>query len=217
MASTPVVELLADVAQICRKAPSGTMIRAYVRSARDFCRQSRWFRSSLAGQTEAGTQVYSLGSDPDLEVVGLHACTAAQISGNTKQWPLSVCNDTGQWQPGGNPSQPRQYAYVPEGQIAFGPTVPDQVYNVLMTLVLAPKRGAVVVPAEILVKWEYAIQAGTLEYLLALPGMPWTDLAESKRQGLTYRAGINNARADEQRGYNAGTVFARRRPFIVGR
>lgn len=217
MANVPVIEVIADVAQICRKAPTGTLIRAYVRSARDFCRQSRWFRGSLAGQTVASTQVYSLGSDPYLQVVGLHACTAAQISGNTKPWPLGVCNDTGRWQPGGNPAQPRQYAYVPEGQIAFGPTVPDKVYDILMTLVLAPKRGVVAVPEEILVKWEYAIQAGTLGYLLALPGMPWTDLAESKRQLVTYQAGISNARADEQRGYNAGTVFMKRRPFIVGR
>lgn len=217
MANVRIAELLPDVAQICRKAPTGTLIRAYARSARDFCRQTRWYRSALAGQTVAGQQVYSLGSDPYLQVVGLHAATAAQISGNTKPWPLVVCHDTGAWDPGGNPGNPRQYAYVPEGQIAFGPTVPNLVLNIQMTLVLAPKRGVVELPEEILVKWEYALQAGTLGYLLALPDMPWTDLAEAKRQLATYQSGINNARADEQRGYNAGTVFMRRRPFIVGR
>lgn len=217
MANVAVLDVIADVAQICRKAPNGTLIRAYMRAANEFCRQSRWYRSALAGQTEAGTQVYNLGSDPHVQVVGVHAATAARLTGNTKSWPLGICNDTGGWNPNGTRTQPRQFAYVPEGQIAFGPNLPDAVYNIAMTLVLTPRRRAVVVPEEILVKWEGALQAGALQYLLALPNMPWTDLAESKRQGMTFQAGISNARADEQRGYNAGTVFMRRRPFIVGR
>ena len=36
-------------------------------------------------------------------------------------------------------------------------------------------------------------------------------------QARVFQSGINNARVDEQREYNAGTRFLQRRPFIVGR
>ncbi len=218
MAQVLITELLPDVAQICRKAPQGTLIRAYARAAHEFCKQTRWYRSSLPGQILAGQQQYSLGYDALVQVVGLAAVTCTPTTGgNLKPYPLSVCNDTGAWNPSGSATQPQQYAYVPEGQVVFGPNAPNAVYNTLLTLVLAPRMRVSSVPEEILPKWELALQAGALEYLLALPKMPWTDLAESKRQGQVFRSGISNARADEQRGYNAGTVFMRRRPFIVGR
>ncbi len=218
MQMVPIIQLLPEVAQICRKAPTGTLIRAYARAANDFCRQSRWLRSNLAGQVDTSAQVYNLGSDPNLQIIGLKACTCAPTTGgNLQPYPLVVSNDTGSWNPNGTATQPQQYAYVPEGQIAFGPNAINAVYNVEVTLVLTPRKGIVSTPEVILAKWENTLQAGALEYLLSLPEMPWTDLAESKRQGMVFRSGINNAKADEQRGYNAGTVFIRRRPFIVGR
>lgn len=214
MANVPVLNVIADVAQLVRQAPNPTVIGAYVRAARKFCRESRWLRVELVGQTEADTRVYSLGSDPYLEVLGLRAASAARTSGNTQRWPLRV-STTDAWDPNAGPGKPQRYAYVPEAQIAIDP-VPDGVYDLTLTLVAQPKAGVNELPEELLVKWDQVLQAGALAYLFAIPGQAWTDLAESKRQEAVLQSGINNARADEQREFNVGTSFIKRRPFVVG-
>lgn len=214
MAQTPIVDVLADVAQIARQAPTSTLIRAYVRAARKFCHQSRWLRSTLTGQTVADLALYSLGSDPDLEVIGLKAVSAAALTGNTQARPLRVSVPTG-WIADQQPGQPIRYAYVPEGQMALNPT-PDAAYNMVMTLVLQPTKTTTSLPSELLVRWDQALQAGALEYLYSLPGQPWSDPQQSILEGRKFQAGIGNARADEQRDYNVGTFIARKRPFVVG-
>ncbi|MBX3603188.1 MAG: hypothetical protein KF863_21415 [Rubrivivax sp.] len=214
MANVPVLNVIADVAQLVRNAPNPTLIAAYVRAARKFCRESRWLRVELLGQAEADTRVYSLGSDPYLEVLGLRAASAARTSGNTKRWPLTVSATDG-WDPNAGPGKPQRYAYVPEAQVAIDP-VPDGAYDLTLTLVVQPKAGVNELPEELLVKWDQVLQAGALAYLFAIPGQTWTDLAESKRQAAVLQSGINNARADEQREFNAGTTFIKRRRFLAG-
>jgi hypothetical protein len=215
VANVAVLDVMADVAQLVRQAPNGTLIGAYIRAARRFCRESRWYRATLPGQTAAGTKLYSLGSDPYLEVLGLKAASANRLTGDTKVWPLGV-SDTTSWDPNAQPGKPKVYAYVPEAQFALFPT-PDNIYALTLTLVLQPKAGANQVPEELLVKWDQTLQAGALSYLYSLADMPWTSAAEAARNEAIFKAGISNAKADEQREYNAGTQFIKRRPFLVGR
>jgi hypothetical protein len=60
MAQKAVIDLLPDVAQVCRQAPMPTMIAAYVRAARRLCLGSRWLQASINGATIAPT--YSTGT-----------------------------------------------------------------------------------------------------------------------------------------------------------
>lgn len=215
MAQTQVLDVIQDVAQIVRNAPNTTLIGAYIRAARKFCRETRWMRVSVSGQTTAGVQVYTLGSDPHVEVLGIRAASAARLAGDTKQWTLGLSN-TDAWDPNTRPARPLRYAYVPEGQIAIHPT-PDAAYALTLKVVVQPKDGATALAEELLVKWDQALQSGALSYLLTISGQPWTNplLAEQHRRA--FQAAINNARADEQREFNAGNAFVRRRPFLVGR
>lgn len=213
MAQVQVMSVIADVAQIVRQAPNATLIGAYIRAARKFCRESRWYRATLAGETAADQRLYSLGSDPYLEVLGLKAVGAQPIGGG-KATPLGVSNTTG-WVEGANTGRPQRYAYVPEAQVALDP-VPDGVYPLTLTLVLQPKDGSTSVPEELLVKWDQALQDGALAYLLDIANMPWTDPLQAERHRRAFQAAISNARADEQREFNAGSQFIKRRAFIVG-
>lgn len=212
MAQVQVMDVIADVAQIARQAPNATLIGAYIRAARKFCRESRWYRASLSGATEAGTRTYSLGSDTYLEVLGMRAASAAAATGDP--WPLGVSN-TSTWGTSTQQGKPRRYAYIPEAQFALDP-IPDGIYTLNLTLVLQPKKGAASVPEELLTKWDQALQDGALSYLLDIPGMPWTDQMQAERRRRAFQAAISNARADEQREFNAGSQFIRRRPFLVG-
>lgn len=214
MANVAILDRIADVAQLVRNAPNTTLIGAYVRAARKFCRESRWHRVALTGETVAGTRLYSLGSDTYMEVLGLRAASAARLTGDTKAWPLHV-GDTGSWDPGAQQGRPRLYAYVPEGQVALDP-VPDAAYALSLTLVVQPKAGVNEIAEELLVKWDQVLQAGALSYLLEIPGMPWTDPAAAERKRREFHAGIANAKADEQREYNAGSALVQRRRFLVG-
>lgn len=214
MTQVAVIDLIADIAQIAREAPNPTIIRAYNRAAREFCRQSRWLRSSLPGETEAGTMLYSMGPDPDLEVIGLRAVSLARRTGNTRPRPLRVSTSTS-WPFGERNAEPQRYVYVPEGQIALNPT-PDAVYDLLMTLVIMPTLATNSVPAELLPRWDQTLQAGALAYLYEVPRQPWTNLEMAQLKMRQFQAGIGNAKAAEQKEYQSGTTIARKPAFVVG-
>lgn len=212
---TPLIDLIPDVAQIVRKAPNATIIRAMNRAAREFCKQSRWLRLTLPGETSPDVVLYSMGADQDLEIIGIKAATRAARSGNIKPRALSLSDPTG-WPAGQHNGTPQRYAYVPEGQLALDPP-PDAVYDLVLTIVVQPTLGSNSIPGQLVVRWDRVIKAGALAYLYEIPEQPWTNLTQAALKQREFQSGISNARADEQRNYQAGTQIAHRRPFIVGR
>lgn len=215
MATVSIMDLMGAVAMKCRQAPEPVLVEAYRRAARAFCSETRWLRVTIPGApTEAGQSLYTLDGDPFHEVVGVRAVTAQADIGDRKAWPVHP-SDRATWDPNRGPEKPRQFAYVPEAQLALFPT-PDAVYQLTLTLALSPKRGATAIDEALLTKWDRALEAGALSYLLAIADMPWTDKAEAQMQERVFRAAINNARADEQRAHQAGTVLRRGTPFVVG-
>lgn len=213
MTNVDVFDKLAFVAERVRKCPTVTLRRAYVRAMRDWCAQTRWLRTTIAGATVANTQLYDLGSDPYVEIVAITEMSG--VSGNLTPpqiWALRA-GIAQSWNPNINTSQPQEYAYVPEGQFSLYP-VPDAVYNLTVVVVLQPKDGAVQVPAAPLVKYSSDIEAGALSVLLSMKGMPWYDAPEAMRQDKIFRSGINNAKADAQRLYQSGSQRATPRRFL---
>jgi hypothetical protein len=215
MATVPIMDLIAPAAMVARQTPEPVLIDAYRRAARQFCRQSRWLKVTVPGApTEIDRQTYTLDGDPFHEVVGIRAASAQVAIGDRKAWTLTPSDTTG-WNPNELPGRPRRFAYVPEAQVALHP-VPDAVYQLTLTLVLQPQRGATQVDEALTFKWDEALIAGALANLLAIADMPWTNPAEAERYRRTFQAGINNARADDQRGHQAGTVIRTSRPFLAG-
>lgn len=212
MANVNIEDLIVDVAQVVRRCPTATLLQAYSRAAHDFFRQSRWWRVSVTGATVAGTQVYSLGSDPYSDIIGIRAMQGS-FSTPVIYFPLSPSDPT-TWNPSFENQQPLTYTYVPEGQFALFP-IPDAVYNLLVTAQVAPKHGATVLDESLLPKWRQSLEAGALAYLLNIPRQPWTNPVEAARQATRFQAGIANAKADEQRQFNTGTQMAKKRPFAV--
>lgn len=212
---TPLINIIPDIAQLCRKAPNATLIRALNRAAREFCKQSRWLRMTLQGESAFNTVLYSMGADQDLEVIGLKAVSSAARTGNIKPRALRVSDPTG-WPAAQKPGAPQRYAYVPEGQLALDPP-PDAVYDLVLTIVVQPTLVANSIPGQLLTRWDRVLKAGALAYLYEIDGQPWTDPVKAQLKQREFQSGISNARADEQRNYQAGTQIAVRRPFIVGR
>lgn len=213
-----VFDQLASVASVVRKAPSTVLRRAYVKAFRDWCSETRWLRVNIPGQTVEGAQVYDLGSDPYLEIISVRAMSAsAQPVGVTPSntVPLRV-QDSTLWDPDEPHNRPTRYAYVPEGQVALWP-IPDDAYNVLVTVCVQPKDGVAQVPAEPLKKYSTGIEAGALMHLLRIPGQPWTDARMADKYEAIWNSAVSNGKAEEQRAYNTGSMRARPRPFVVGR
>lgn len=210
MSNVAIIDRIQDVAQIVRRCPTATLVRAYARAARILCTESRWYCVNVPGATVAGTQQYTLGNDPLLEIIGIYAMQGTDDSGGSPQvFPIRV-GDPQTWNPNVNDGQPTRYAYVPEAQFVLYP-VPDDAYDLAVTLQVTPKEGVTQLPAELLAKWSEAFQNGALGYLLSLPGQPWTD----PQMGVLYERKFNaakaNAKADAQRRYQTGTVMARGR------
>lgn len=214
---TPVTDLLTFVQQRIRQCPRNVASQAYVRAARDWCQQTRWYRINLDAQTVQGQQLYSLGSDPFLEVIAVPLASitiqaqATNQSNTVPLWPLNTQSFSPNW----GEQQPIWFAYVPEGQVAFSPT-PNATYPVSLTLVCQPRDGVDALPDELLVKWKSAFEAGALEYLYSLDGEAWANPNLSLKYGAIFRASINNGKAAIALGNQTGSQRATPRSFIVG-
>lgn len=203
---------LANIAQRVRQCNRVTMVRAYARAARQFCNETRWYRVNLNGTLAIGTRVYALGSDPNLEIITATAVQVTDTDGS-RTWPLNPMTPAA-INPNVSSGQPRRFAYLPEASIAYDP-LPDKAYPTLIELACQPRDESTDIPDELLVKWRQAFEAGALEYLFSLTGESWADANESKLQGAKYRAFINNAKADVQRGFQVGAVRAQPRRFVT--
>jgi len=210
MARVAVLDRIRDVAQYAKRCPNGTLVAAYIRAARELLTESRWYLSTLPGATVAGTQAYSLGSDPYEEVIGIKAMALTMPNGQQRTMDVS---DPTQWPMNPTNAQPRVYAYVPEGQFAVYPP-PDAAYPLQVSIVLIPKEGVNSIDERLLVKWDRGIQAGALSYLLRMKE-PWQDVREADRQDLLFRAAINNAKAEAQKQFQAMSTRATPRQLIV--
>ncbi len=211
-------DYLVNIAQICRKCPTNTLRHAYMRAYREWSQQAQWLKVNIPGATVVNQAQYALGNDPNLDIIGIFAmqATFTPNGGNPQTWGLGP-TDSNTWSPNVPASpQPTQYQYVPEAQFAIWPT-PSTVVDLVVTAIVTPKEGAVNVPLAPLQKYSNDFEAGALEYLLMLPGMPWSNPAAATMYGRAFRSGISNGKAEAQRGYNTGPGRARPRQFVTPR
>lgn len=204
--------VLTNVRQIARKCPNITLRRAYTRAMREWCQQTQWLRITLTGSTIVDQKVYTLGTDPNLDIVGIRAVSITDAAGYV--YGLGTSDST-LWNPNAQSSRPRRYCYLPEGQFALDAT-PDLVYALTVSIIVVPKEtpaADATVPAEPLVKYSNDFEAGALAFLLAIPGEPWSNPAVAQGYARAFQVSINNARAEVQRAFNTGTVRVRPRPF----
>lgn len=210
-----VANLVRDVAQKIRPCPRETMFNAYLRAARTLCGESRWYRVNLDAATTALQQLYSLGSDPFLEIIDVPFVSLVTNPGVSPANIVPLQNQpSNAFNPNIEADTPIWYSYIPEAQIAFSP-IPDRAYPVSMTLVLQPRDGVTEVPDEILPKWRIAIEDGALGYLYGLTGEPFADPRLALYHQQRFQAAINNAKANVAMGYQSGSQRATPRRFVT--
>lgn len=214
-------EQLTKIAQLIRPCPTATLAFAYLRAARDFCGQTRWYQTPVELTLTAGIRAYTLTppvasgfASTQLEAVDL------AWEGN---WINSALNGVANWTPlrkmglAFNPNldnnTPLRVAYTPEGEVQFDP-IPDQAYPVKLMVAWQPTVDATDIPDALLTKWRDAIEAGALAYLYALAGEPWANPNEVVRYTGLARAGINNGKAAVAQAFQSGSRRANPRPFF---
>jgi hypothetical protein len=203
-----IADLLQEVAQKARKCPTPTLVHAYRQAARKFCNQSKWLRRELEIATVAAEPQYDLVPDTGdamLEVIGVRVLTV--INPATENYRANPSDPMG-WNPAMPPGAPQTWCYVPESEIAVFPT-PDNVYTLVCTVECQPLVDAVELPDDLLRKWDQALSAGALAYLLNIHGQPWYDPRMARENAIAFQAEISNAKANVARAYNTGTVMAR--------
>jgi hypothetical protein len=197
--------------------PSPLLKYAYVRAARQLAGESRWYRTSLEATLTIDQTQYDISPDSDalLEVVDVFDGQLTTIVNGVNDRIVTLDKSNGDdFDPNADAGQPESFMYVPEAEVAFN-RPPDKAYEVAFTLVVQPQNGVDEIPDALLNKWQVQIEAGALEYLYSLAGQPWYDRTLADRYGAVFRAGISNAKADAQRGYQSGSVMVRRRSWIV--
>lgn len=206
-----VIDLLQAVAQKARRCPDPTLIEAYVGAARRFCRETRFVRENVPGQTVIGQALYSLGSDALVEIINVQSMSARL--GGSQAWPVL---------PGpqltfveGPAERPRFFKYVPDAHFCLQSNA-DAVYDLTIEVAVQPRKTAVAIPDVLVTAHDKTLDAGALSYLLDISGQAWTDHAEAKRQEEVFKAGINNARNAVARQHTDGRLLAVRRPFLAG-
>lgn len=210
-----VINLIRDVAQLIRPCPRETMLNAYVRAARQFCGETRWYRVNLDAATVANQQLYSLGSDPFLEVVDVPYVSMVTNPGVNQPNIVPLVNQpSNAFNPNVESDTPIWFSYIPEAQIAFSP-IPDSVYPVSMTLVVQPRDGVTEIPDEILPKWRLAFEAGALAYLFGLAGEPFANPNEAAKYAAIFRSYVNSGKASVAMGFQSGSQRATPRRFVT--
>jgi hypothetical protein len=208
-------ELIRDVAQKIRPCPRETILNAYVRAARQFCGETRWYRVNLDAATVANQQLYSLGSDPFIEIVDVPFVSMVTNPGVSQANIVPLVNQpSNAFNPNIESDTPIWYSYIPEAQIAFSP-IPDSAYPVSMTLVCQPRDGVTEIPNEILPKWRLAFEAGALAYLYGLTGEPFADPREAAKYEAVFRSYINSGKASVAMGFQSGSQRATPRRFVT--
>ncbi len=204
-----ITDLLQEVAQKARRCPNPTLIKAYRDAARRFCVQSRWLRRELEILTEQGENQYDLVPDTGdsmLEIIGVRVITIINPAGNNYRIDPS---DPMGWNPAMPPGAPQTWCYVPESEVGIFPTADSGGYTLVCTVECQPMVSVVELPDDLLRKWDQALSAGALAYLLNIHDQPWTNAREARENAILFQAAINSARADQQRAYNTGTSMAR--------
>lgn len=210
-----VINLIRDVAQKIRPCPRETMLNAYVRAARQFCGESRWYRVNLDAATTANQQLYSLGSDPWIEIIDVPFVSMVTNPGVNQANIVPLVNQpSNAFNPNIESDTPIWYSYIPEAQIAFSP-IPDNAYPVSMTLVCQPRDGVTEIPDELLVKWRLAFEDGALAYLYGLVGEPFADPRLAMLYESKFRSAINNGKANVAMGFQSGSQRATPRRFVT--
>lgn len=206
-----IVDLLQNVAQKIRRAPQPTLVHAYREAARKFCLESHWLRRQVIVDTLAdGTQDYDLtlieSVDADLEIIAVEDPIKVTIADGS-EYPIRPSNQL-VWVVQVAPTSPQTWAYVPESAIKVFPP-PDAVYTMTLTVDVQPIVNAQSLPDDLLRKWDRALSSGALAYLYDIAGQPWTNPGLARIEAVKFQAAINNAKGDQQRGFNTGTVMAR--------
>lgn len=218
-----VSQLLVGIAQKVRPCPSATLRYAYLRAARRFCTETRWYQLPYELTLVAGQRTYVITpptrsgfATPQLEVIDLawyghwlNSSLTGQLS-----WARLLKGDPSRWNPNMANQTPTRVAYYPEGEVQFDPT-PDQAYPVNLQVAYQPTADATDIPDELLVKWTYGIEAGALAYLYGLAGEPWADALKEKQASDAAQAAINNAKAIVAAAYQSGSRRANPRPFVA--
>jgi hypothetical protein len=194
--------LTSELLLICRTCPMQVLVQAYVRAARQLCNKSHWLLASVAGVATVADPLYTFGTDPFTEVIGVKSVAINEDLLGLDFEPITE-SSSGGWDTTRADDVPEFYTYVPEGMIALYPT-PDLAYPLRTIIEVQPKRDAVSIDETLVVSWDYALQAGALAWLLDLPRTPWMDKNEANKQFLIFRGQMNQATSSAQRGYNAG-------------
>jgi hypothetical protein len=200
MTQIAVTELLHPITEIVRQCPTSTLIRNYIRAARKLCNDSRLLLRNTTAVTIANDPQYVIGDNPYEEVIGIKGMS--YINGQNRVQAITE-RDAAEWDANESADEPEFYEYLPHSEFVLGPT-PNAVYNLTLTLVVQPKRGAVTIERNLLVDWSDALEHGALYYLLRIKGQPWSDPAESTNQLVLFVDQINRAKSAVAAGHNAG-------------
>jgi hypothetical protein len=215
MSDVPILDQISPIQQQVPKCAELTIVAAYRRGLRLWCAQSRWFRRNLSAQVLQGMATYSLGADPIVEIVDvpMGAIHVDYPNNTVQKFPMKP-SDPSMFDPNAPRSRPFTYAYLPEGSITFY-YVPNQDYNVTLTLALSYTDHTEVMDSTLLPKWHAVFEAGALMYLLGLKSEAWYDPPTSMLYSRIFQSGVHNAKADVARLYQSGTVMGRRRGWIT--
>lgn len=214
MNNVSVFDQLRNVAQMARKCPTPTLQSAYVTAVRDWCTQTQWLRVQIPGSTTVDQKLYSLGSDPLLEIIAIAAMSVTQVIGGKPQILPVWVSDSGSWDPNVAPGMPRNYAYVPEAQFAVYPT-PNEVYGLTITAIVSPVDNVKLIPEILLRKYSSVFEAGALGYLLAMKDTPWHDPVQAAYHKRAFTSGVSNGKAEVQRNFNTGSQRVTPRRFFA--
>lgn len=209
------LEVFAALVRPQIKGPSDPAIEsAVIRAARNLCAQSWFVRRLVQLPLVIGQAEYPFALPPatGLEIVGVRA-SQRKPTENDSTTPLAQ-PDFGGVNPDRESLHPYQFFFRPYTTIVVNPA-PQVAITVPIEIAVQPRRDATVLPDELAVEWDDVIAAGALGILMNQRGFDWYDPNAAVFHNNTFRAGLDNAKAQSLRNYQRANLQVRPRRFAL--
>ena len=176
-------------------APKNFVRQAMLETAREFCRETRYWREDLAAEdTVVDTHTYALTIPADSEVVDFADVYYMNKRSLVPKTPRQLNDVNEQWRT--QTGEPYYYTRVDNASVRLV-YIPQSAETgaIRARAILQPAFTATSIDDKILDDFDEAIIHGTLYRILRTPGRVWSDLKTATYYGTLFREAVDEASA----------------------
>lgn len=200
-------DLRKEVKLHANNCPDITIDYALIRALRNFCRESRYYRTTINVNQVSGTSSYTIVPVDGSEVIDVEY---VELENNNKLYPLT------EEEASRTDGSVTGFYFYPPNVLSVYPQPTENVTNgIEIRAVLMPPESTTTIPDAVYRNFKETIVSGALSYILSMQNEAWSNekLASFKTQ--EFIIGTFNAKGQVMRDFRPGGIKIKTRPFLI--